>query len=351
MKRNVCLIGHLGENGTYLDGQTVKTKTIYQALRDATDWNIRCVDTSLRRRRPLRLLWRTLRELLRCKDVFVLLSTNGVRFYFPLLYLFAKVRGTRVYHDVIGGWLPDLVTAYPRFQKYVAAFRVNWVETQQLCDRLRSTGLENIRLLPNFKQLTPVSAEHWQPWREKPYRFCTFSRVMLEKGIEDAIDAVEQINAQAGETLCTLDIYGAVDEGYRERFEQRMARVSDAVRYGGGIPFDRSTEVIGGCYALLFPTHFTSEGVPGTVVDAFFSGVPVIAADISCNAELIAHGKNGLLYPSAEATDLVSAMRFLLDRPELAFAMKAECLRAAERYRPESNLPTVISLVESEASA
>lgn len=351
MKRNVCLIGHLGENGIYLDGQTVKTRTLLQALRSATDWEIRCVDTSIRRQNPLRLLFRTLRELFRCKDVFVLLSTNGVRFYFPLLYLFAKLRGTNVYHDVIGGWLPDLVTEHPRFYKYVGAFCVNWVETEQLCTRLRKAGLNNIRLLPNFKALAPVSAENWQPWTQKPFRFCTFSRVMREKGIEDAIFAVEQLNAEAGETLCTLDIYGAVDEDYRDRFEQCMAQTTDAVRYGGGIPFDRSTEVIGSCYALLFPTHFTSEGVPGTIVDAYFSGVPVIASDVSCNAELVAHGKTGLLYPSADAPDLLGAMRYLIEHPDAAFAMKAECLRASERYRPETNMPSVISFVEGGGKA
>lgn len=346
MKKRVCLIGHLGGNATYLDGQTVKTKTLYRELCAATDWELHCVDTALRRRRPVRLLFSTLWNLLRCKDVFVLLSTNGVRVYFPLLYFFAKLRGTRVYHDVIGGWLPELVTEHPRFRKYIGAFRVNWVETERLCRRLRDAGLTNVRLLPNFKRLTPASPEGWTPWRGKPYRFCTFSRVMQEKGIEDAIAAVEEINAQAGETVCTLEIYGAVDEGYRERFDRCMAQTTDAVHYGGAIPFDRSTEVVGGCFALLFPTHFTSEGVPGTIVDAFFAGVPVIASDISCNAELVAHLENGLLYPSEQAQTLTEAMRWLIAHPQEAFAMKARCLQSAERYRPEANLPAMIALVE-----
>lgn len=31
-----------------------------------------------------------------------------------------------------------------------------------------------------------------------PFRFCTFSRVMKEKGIEDAIEAIRDINSERG---------------------------------------------------------------------------------------------------------------------------------------------------------
>ena len=43
---------------------------------------------------------------------------------------------------------------------------------------------------------------------------------MKEKGIEDAINAVESINAHFGRTVYTLDIFGQVDVEYKERFSQ-----------------------------------------------------------------------------------------------------------------------------------
>ena len=41
----------------------------------------------------------------------------------------------------------------------------------------------------------------------KPLPLCTFSRVMKEKGIEDAVYAVRTVNEHFGRTVYTLDIY------------------------------------------------------------------------------------------------------------------------------------------------
>ena len=43
---------------------------------------------------------------------------------------------------------------------------------------------------------------------------------MKEKGVEDAIEAVKGVNKAIGKEGYTLDIYGQVDEKYKERFEE-----------------------------------------------------------------------------------------------------------------------------------
>jgi len=50
-------------------------------------------------------------------------------------------------------------------------------------------GLKNVLVMPNFRQLRIVDINELQDTHALPYKLCTFSRVLKEKGIEDAINA------------------------------------------------------------------------------------------------------------------------------------------------------------------
>lgn len=349
MKKNaepkIAIIGHFGADRNFLDGQTVKTKILYQELTAATGWKIKTVDTYYKSTRPIRLMAQTLACLLTTRDIFVMPSGNGMRVYFPLLSFWARVFHTRVYYDVIGGNLDHYVERYPRFRHYLNSFRVNWVETEGLKSRLEALGIRNCEVLPNFKRLH-IAAAPKASFCE-PYRFCTFSRVMKEKGIEDAISAVEDINREAGRTVCTLDIYGSVDTSYQARFDSVLADASSAIHYGGLVPYDQSVTAIQDYDALLFPTYWEGEGFPGTIVDAFSAGLPVVASDWGCNGEIIQHKQNGLLYPNAEMLELKDAIRWLIGHPSEPLAMRKACLQDARLYQPDLYIQKIITKLES----
>lgn len=346
-KRKICIIGHFGGDDAILDGQTVKTRILYEELSRATSWRIARVDTYYRRRRPWKLLVDTLVCLFTARDVIVLLSRNGMRFYFPLLSVFARLLHTRVYHDVIGGNLDRLIAEHPRYRRYLNTFAANWVETAGLKARLEALGIGNCEVIPNFKRLNIAQASRRE--HAEPYRFCTFSRVMREKGVEAAIDAIQAINAAAGRVVCELDIFGWIDEGYREAFEGILRDATPAVRYKGLVPYERSVEAIRDHYALLFPTFWEGEGFPGTIIDAFSAGLPVIATDWNCNGEIIVHGENGILYPKDGMRDLREAIQWLIANPRKVDAMRRSCIQSAQKYRPDSYVRQIVREI-SEAS-
>ena len=107
MKRNstISIIGHFGGNENFLDGQTVKTKILYEELKSKTDWNIIKVDTYYKRTRPIKLVVQTLNALIKSNYIIILLSKNGMKFYFPILYWSSKIFKKNIYHDVLGGTL------------------------------------------------------------------------------------------------------------------------------------------------------------------------------------------------------------------------------------------------------
>ena len=342
MKTNrIAVIGHFGGHENILDGQTIKTKILYAELEGAAERELVPVDTYFRNKHPVRLLIRSLYCLLTTKDVIVLLSGNGMRFYFPILYYFSRILHTRVYHDVIGGNLDTYIDRYPAFRRYLNAFRVNWVETNDLKVRLEQKGLTNCVLLPNFKRLPRLRAQEIETRFTEPYRFVFFARVTEEKGVETAINAIETINRNAEKQLCALDIYGRIDEPYRNRFEAVMARSTPAIRYCGTVPYDQSVETLRRYYALLFPTHWNGEGFPGTMIDAFAAGLPIIASDWGSNAEIV-NRDVGIIYPSESHPTLESAVESLLASSDEVKKMRLRCLEEAEKYMPEPNIKIIL---------
>lgn len=344
-RKEIGIIGCFGGKENLLDGQTVKTKTLYNELSDATDWKIFCVDTYYRNKNTLKLICNTLRCLLKCKDIIILLSRNGMRFYFPLLYYYSRVFKKNIYHDVIGGNLPEQISNYPNWLKYLNSFNVNWIEFKSARCRLEEIGVTNVEILPNFKRLNIVSMENIYCNFDEPFHFCTFSRVSKAKGIPDAVDAIECINRNAGRTIAVLDIYGQIDSDYIKDFEILRNEFSNAIRYCGKIDFNQSTNVLKDYYALLFPTHFYGEGFPGTVIDAYASGLPVIATDWHANGEIIDNFKTGIVYPCDKIANLKEAIEWAIKNPDIVSNMRKACIEESKKYQPDTNIRLIISKI------
>ena len=81
-------------------------------------------------------------------------------------------------------------------------------------------------------------------------------------------------------------------------------------------------------------------------MDAFSAGVPVIATDWNCNAEIISQGENGLLYPSDRFRTLEEAIQWTVEHPEELGQMRIACLQAAEEYQPDRYNAKIIDRVE-----
>lgn len=344
--KKIGIIGHFGGDKLFFDGQTIKTKILYNELLNVSDWEIVKVDTYYKNNNPLKLLKDTLMCLNSTHIIIVLLSENGMKFYFPLLAFYAKMFNVRIFHDVIGGSLDSYVEKFPKFKKYLTMFQVNWVETNSMKKKLSRQGINNCEVIPNFKRLKITDFEN--KIFQEPYQFCCFSRVMKEKGIETAIEAIEAINAEKGKIICELDIFGCIDKEYKETFSNLMKRVSSAVRYKGMVNYNQSVETIKDYYALLFPTYWAGEGFPGTIIDAFSAGLPVIGTDWNCNGEIIENKWNGLLYPNDEEKNLKEAIEWSIAHKEEMVEMKRNCIFSAKKYQPDEYIKKIIKRIEIE---
>ena len=104
-------------------------------------------------------------------------------------------------------------------------------------------------------------------------------------------------------------------------------------------------EAIKDYYALLFPTYWDGEGFPGTIVDAFSAGLPVIATDWNCNAEIIENKKNGILYPNEEIRNLTEAIKWMLNNKDSINELKSNCLISAKKYQPDEYIKKIVNVI------
>ena len=190
--------------------------------------------------------------------------------------------------------------------------------------------------MPNFKRLPILSVEELDLTVPSVFRFCTFSRVTESKGILTAADAIKYLNERAGRKIATLDVYGEVESEFTEAFNKCLSDNPDVVFYKGKVSYDKSVETIKDYYMLLFPTTHSGEGFPGTLIDAFSAGLPIIATDWKYNAELIKDGVTGYCYPPKDINLFKELLWRSIQDPSVVFEMKGNCLKEAGKYTPES---------------
>lgn len=343
----IVIIGHFGGRETFTDGQTVKTRTLYDGIKAYTNWKIKVVDTYYKKRRPLKLLFESFTSVLFSKRIIVMLSGNGMKLYFPFLSFSAKLFRKKVYHDVIGGNLDEYIAKNHKFVKYLNSFEWNFVETNTLKNKVESFGIKNCLVIPNFKNINPLN--HIDSTSKRiPYTFCTFSRVMKEKGIEDAIKAIVQINDGANCVVCSLDIYGPIDTKYKNDFYKLLINHSNCVTYKGIVPPEESVDVLKNYYFLLFPTYWKGEGFPGTIIDSFASGIPVIASNWGSNSEIVCSGKTGYIYSKTEELKEIILKSISLD-DDVYLTMKSNCLTEAINYNSQFWLEKLIRFIETDS--
>lgn len=342
MKR-VCIIGHFGHGENLLNGQTVKTKIVTKEIvKELGKKEVSCIDTHGGVKALISAFRHALIALKYHKNIIIMPAENGLRIFAPLLVLLNLLFHRKLHYVVIGGWLPEFLKKRKKLTKALMSFDGIYVETNTMRKALEAQGFNDVYVMPNFKDLNILKESELVYHHTEPYRLCTFSRVMKEKGIEDAVNAVKTVNEHFGRIVYTLDIYYQVDSAQTEWFNELKSTFPLYIKYGEFVPFDKSVEVLKNYFALLFPTYYEGEGFAGTLLDAMAAGVPVIASDWRYNPEIV-NEKTGYVYPVHDNHAFVTTLISVGNNSDLLLSKKSDCLKEAEKYRAENVIQCLTS--------
>lgn len=186
-----------------------------------------------------------------------------------------------------------------------------------------------IAVKPNFIVAPRQARTSW------PSDYLFVGRLSEEKGI------VSMLEAWRAENTHTLRIAGT---GACLPAVLEAAESAPNVVYLGQLDRDGILREMSKARALIFPSIWY-EGFPVTIVEAFASGLPVIASELGAMAEVIAHQETGLLYAAGDAAGLRSAVEWANNHPDELRQMgeNAHAVYAA-RYTPEINYDQLIGL-------
>lgn len=199
-------------------------------------------------------------------------------------------------------------------------------------------GIDPDRILvkPNF---VPPQARRSGPGD----RFLFMGRLAHEKGLDTVLRAWERTPAAAG-----LDVVGS---GPDERALRDSTSSSDGrIRFIGEVAPDRVPELLARARALLVPSRWY-EAAPRTIVEAYASGVPVIASDIGALPDSVEPDVSGLLVQPERPEDWALAIASLLDDETSIRLGDGAHGRWRERYSPEVGLAGLDSCYRSAIEA
>ncbi len=352
MKRNlknkhyvVTVIGAFHSKQEAAGGQIVKTKELYNLLCEnyGSD-KVAYIDTVDWKYKIVTLLIKYAYYSCNSKSIIMLPAHKGLIIFARLLYLSKTILKSQIYYNVIGGWLPSILTNKKGLCKILKKFNGIWVETMSMKKALATKGLLNVSIINNFKVLPQADFNAISRDSESlPLKLCVFSRIIKEKGIEDAVNAVIAINKKFNDAKLTLDIYGPVDPSYKDTFTNLQQIFPSYIVYKGVVAANDSSKVISRYSLLLFPTHYRTEGIPGTIIDAYFAGVPVLAARWNSFHDVVDEGVTGFGYEILNNKDLIRVLEELINNPFVIQACKLQCLKKSEEYTADYAFSQIIA--------
>lgn len=132
-------------------------------------------------------------------------------------------------------------------------------------------------------------------------------RLSPEKGIRTLLAAWEVLGSDL-----PLRIIG---DGPLANEVVHAARKSDSVQWLGPQPTSEVYRQMAGATVLVCPSEWY-ETFGRVVIEAFATGTPVIGSSLGAVAELVLPGETGLLFQPGNPTDLVAAVRSLVQEPQ-----------------------------------
>lgn len=344
----ISLIGTIDETHKEVSGQYDRTEIIINGLVER-GYDIYFANMMNWQRKPFSILYKIIDNYFKCEVVIVIASLNGVRMNLNILNVLRKISKKPVFQIAVGGQSNCVfVRDEIKYRNLVSELDGIFVEIPDMVEKYNEVGINKVYHLPNCKTID-LHTQRTTPTMMKPYRFCTYSRVTPEKGIKEAIEAVENLNKQFGSNFCTLDVYGTYLPKDEQWFKELMENSSNAIAYKERIERKDSIKTLGQYDLMLFPTKHVGEGVPGGLIDCYEAGLPIIVCNTSFMSTIVFDGKSGFVYDGDNDENLTKAIiRYIEDLSiNEKIEMRKRCVEIARSYDTSSVIDTLSQHLES----
>lgn len=326
--KHLLVLGYFGYRTGQLDGQTIKTRNVYELLNLNAHCSVDFFDTQefkYSKLSPFLLL----AKLFKCTKVFYLPAHNNLKYIFPLLFFLSYICRFSIVYIVIGGWLVDNLK-----NKWLHRLLLSHIcgilpENLLTIEELRMKyHFCNVYHLPNFRihsfvpSVTPPKTS---------FRIVFMSRIMRMKGIDVVFSLAEYVKNNYLKETIEIDFYGPIykeDETYFYRSVEEF----DFVRYKGELLPCDINRTLHQYDLLILPTRFYTEGFPGAILDAYISHIPVLVSNWKYAHEYVDDGKTGFICDLSDLSTFYHAVDYLYGNKDVLEQFKKNAKDKGEEY-------------------
>ncbi len=192
---------------------------------------------------------------------------------------------------------------------------------------------EKIRVIHNAAP--EVKAVYPRPF-EEPY-IVSVSRLVPWKGFEGVIRAMSKVRG------LPLVIVG--DGPERERLEAlvRDLDLGSRVIFTGALPQEEALAYMKHAEAFVLNTSY--EGFSHLILEAFALGTPVLTTSAGGNAEQVADGETGILFPLDDSDAIAAAIERVRD-PELRARIASNAKQKLETFSVDRMIRGIIDTIK-----
>lgn len=325
MQRKLIFIGPTATGHQPTSGGTMKNRLFLQRFSSLFK-KIVVVDTEKWRKNPL-VIFKLIFTLAFVRNAKVVVSCEAMAPKVIKFLYYCRLQKDVIYW-VIGCDVVRRIGERELNPKHFAYLKSIVVQSPKMVETLKGAGLHKAIYVPNSKPVFEL------PDVEHPAdltRFVFVARIIPEKGCDLILNCVERLNGDGLGEKFSVDFYGKVGHGYH--FEERIAGIAN-VAFNGVLDLlgKAGSEALSQYDVFLFPTYYKGEGFPGSVIDAYIAGLPIIATDWHFNKDVIRDGETGFIIPPKDEEALYQAMCSLVKDKTILRQMRQNCLSEAKRY-------------------
>lgn len=332
----ILVLGAFGYSNNQLDGQTIKTRNVYNLLEERYEGKVVKADTQDLKTKPW-LLFSLLYQLMTCNTLILLPCLNNLSYIFPVVYLLSIVFRYEIISICIGGWQVEYFQGNERFKahpkqlkysKKIKAFLPEMAKVNK--DLIELLGFENSEVFPNFRKF---ELNEIQEGEHDELRIVFMARINKTKGYETIFQAIEKLKNSPGKV--TMTFYGQIAEEDKADFLNLLEQFKDIAAYKGALKPEEIHQTLSKYDVMLLPTKYYTEGFPGSILDAYIAGIPVIVTEWKHSHEFVDEGNTGFIVPFGDCVDdLVERIEQLAKDRVMLLNMKQkaqkECLKYSE---------------------
>jgi glycosyltransferase involved in cell wall biosynthesis len=281
-----------------------------------------------------------------CQEMPDVVHTNNIAGFSPSIWKAVRQRRIPLVHTLRDYYLLCPKTTMFRYERNCNGrclncypYSVNRQRQSQLVDAL--VGISHFILnkhlafgyfrnaihrsvIHNSYEASTGEGSGWLGEPSFPLKLGYLGRLAPSKGIELVLEAVSRFPTGSIE----LQVAGKGDSGYVEHLKGKYH--STNIRFLG---FMEPEELFGEIELLVVPSLW-HEPMGRVVIEAYAHGVPVIASNRGGIPEIVDDGETGYIFDPTSIRALTSAIKTVLDSPQVLVDMREKCRRKASEYLP-----------------